>query len=205
MAAAIAIRNLYVRMGFTQAAATEITDNQEYDSLNELRLLSDANVAKLCKVVRRPGGQIPNPAGAAGAMIPDPGIPISLRAENNMKLLTFYTRDLDRLLRNEPVASITLAKVRSLRELKEHKQAYNNPMSDITLHKTDWSRNMEVILEHLRLTMGETKIPLAYVVRQTHKVAPAATDQQEGYETPQDEMTAEHRLQTLSYTGEHQQ
>ena len=97
MAAAIAICNLLTQMGFTQAAAAKIANNQGYDSLDEMKLLSNADVAELCKVVCCPGGQVPNPAGVAGAMMPDPGIPISLRAENNMKLLTFYIRHLDRV------------------------------------------------------------------------------------------------------------
>ena len=149
MAAAIAIGNLLTQMGCTIAAATEITDNQGYDSLDELKLLNNADVIELCKVVQWPGGQVPNPAGVAGAMMPDPGIPISLCAKNNIKLLTFYIRHLDRILRNKPAANITLDKVQALQELKDHKHTYNNPPLDITLHETNWSRNIKVILEHL--------------------------------------------------------
>ena len=56
MAAAIATRNLLTRMGCTIAAATKIVDNQGYDSLDKLKLLNDADIVKLCKVVRQPGG-----------------------------------------------------------------------------------------------------------------------------------------------------
>ena len=87
MAAANAVRNMYTRMGFSQAAATEICNEQGYDSLDELKLLSDSDVVELCKVVRRPGGQIPDPVAGPPNMMANPGIPISLRAEKNMKLL----------------------------------------------------------------------------------------------------------------------
>ena len=190
MAAAIAIRNLLTQMGCTIAAATEIADNQGYDSLDKLKLLNNADVVKLCKVIQQPGGQIPNPAGAAGTMMPDPGVPISLRAKNNIKLLTYYIRHLDQISRKEQAAGITLAKVRALRELKDHKHTYHNPPLEITLQETDWSRNMEVILEHLWATLGGTGIPLAYVVCRTHTVPPAAGDPPDKYKTLQDEMIA---------------
>ena len=86
------MRQAYVRLGFTQAAALAITDVQGVDSIEELRMLKDAEIANLCKVMRRPGGTIPNPnAAVAGqpATIPNPGIPISLMAENRLVLAAY--------------------------------------------------------------------------------------------------------------------
>ena len=82
-------------------------------------------------------------------MMPNPGTLISFCAKNNIKLLTLYIRHLDCVSHKEQAANITLAKVQALRELKDHKHTYNNPPLEITLHETNWSRNIKVILEHL--------------------------------------------------------
>ena len=49
---------------------------------------------------------------------------------------------------------------------------------------------MEAILEYLRSCPGTTKIPLAYVVRETVEVTPAGEDVATNYDTVQDEMIA---------------
>ena len=56
-----------------------VTDEQGIDTLTEVRNMEDANVENLCKVLRRPGVQ--NTSG-----IPDPGVKVSVRAEENLKL-----------------------------------------------------------------------------------------------------------------------
>jgi hypothetical protein len=61
MAQVAALRQAYVCLGFMNAAATNITNNQDVDSLDELKVLRDEDIVNLCKVVRRPGGMIPNP------------------------------------------------------------------------------------------------------------------------------------------------
>ena len=49
---------------------------------------------------------------------------------------------------------------------------------------------METILEYLRACPGTTKIPLAYVVRDSVEVVPSGEDPPENYEAVQDEMIA---------------
>ena len=76
-------------LGFTNAAAVFITDQQGLDSLDEFHPLTDDEVENLIKVTHHPGGTIPNPAPVvAGApalpLIQNPGIPVSLHAENNL-------------------------------------------------------------------------------------------------------------------------
>jgi len=67
-------------MGFTSAAANLLTDEQGIDSLNEVLNMDDGNIENLCKVLRRPGGQ--NASGNS-----DPGVEVSARAEENLKLV----------------------------------------------------------------------------------------------------------------------
>ena len=112
MAAALtAMRAAYARLGFENDAATMITDDQELDSVEELQILTDAEVENLCKVLRRPGGTISNPNAAnqgQPAQIPNPGIQVSLRAENNLKLGCFYIRHCVRTSRACTPALLTM-------------------------------------------------------------------------------------------------
>ena len=89
-------------MGFTPAVATFIMDTQGMNDLEEFLLMDDEGVRTLCKVIRRPGGQVPNPAfaaagtaaAAAAARIPtnisNPGYVVSTCAETNLKLMCHF-------------------------------------------------------------------------------------------------------------------
>ena len=71
------------RLGFTNAVAVFITDQQGLDSLDEFCPIMDDEVKNLITVTHRPGGTIPNPAPVVtGALalpqIPNPGILPSL-------------------------------------------------------------------------------------------------------------------------------
>jgi hypothetical protein len=108
---AAALRNMYVRLGFTNAMAVYIMDTQDINSIDELRNLDDASVKNLCQALKKPGGTIPNPnAGAANApaKIPNPGFNVSIRAEENLKLAVYYIRHQQWVSRPVAVASITL-------------------------------------------------------------------------------------------------
>ena len=63
----VALHAALTRMGFTAAVATFTTDTQGMNDLEEFLLMDDEGVRTLCKAIRHPGGQIPNPAFAAQA------------------------------------------------------------------------------------------------------------------------------------------
>jgi hypothetical protein len=96
------MRAAMVRIGFSEQAAQALgVEEQGIATLDEIRLLSDEEIESLCKVIRRPGGAIPQPAAAAGAApipIPNPGVQVNLRATTNLKLLSFYLRHFITLL-----------------------------------------------------------------------------------------------------------
>ena len=56
MAGIVEMNDMYERLGFTAAAASQLTGAQGMDDLTELSLLSDTEVDSLCKLVRNPGG-----------------------------------------------------------------------------------------------------------------------------------------------------
>lgn len=199
MAANAAMRTMFTRLGFSQAAAQAIVDDQGLDTLAEVKLLTDDEVESLCKVIRRPGGTVPAPDPGA-APVPNPGTPVNLRAENHMKLLAFYLRHQDRVSRSVQVPDITLETIRALRELRDFESTYKATTDDApNINTKDWPKTMESIHEFLRSYLGEHKIPLAYVVRKDDGVP--AEDPVGGYLTVQDEMIARAKHYTISANG----
>ena len=192
-AMAAAMRTAYGRLGFSDPAATAITDDQNIDSLDELELLTEDEIESLCKALRRPGGTIANPDAAnpgAPAVIPNPGINVSLRAETNLKLAGWFLKHRTRVSRPKTAALITLQRVRELKEYKNQESTWECPSEAPTINYNDWPKTMESILEYLRACPGTTKIPLAYVVRDTVEVPADADDPAGEYDTVQDEMIA---------------
>jgi hypothetical protein len=126
MAAVNAMRMMFNRIGFTLAASQVIVDDQGMDTLEEIRLLSDDVIENLCKVIRRPGGTIPGPNPGA-APVNNPGTPVSLRAENHLKLLAFFLRHQVRVSRVTVPANITLDTIREFRQLRDVESTYKTP------------------------------------------------------------------------------
>ena len=188
MAQVAALRQAYVRLGFTNAAAHSITDEQQIDTVTELGLLLDDDVKRLCKVVRRPGGTIPNPVGDEPQLVPDPGVPVSMRAETNLKLAAYWVRHQGRISREPIAVNITLENVRKLRELRDLEKDYEAPTDTPKIDDKDWTKTLEGLAEYLRACPGETKIPLSYVIRKGRAVPPEQQDPPANYHDSFDEM-----------------
>ena len=93
MADVVALRADLMRLGFSTKGAGFITYDQGLDKLDEFKVLTNDEIESLCKIVRRPGGTIPNPnAGDPGqpATLSNPGEQVLLRAELNIKLACYY-------------------------------------------------------------------------------------------------------------------
>jgi len=198
MAAVNAIRTMLHRLGFSQAAAQVIVDEQGLDSLAEIQLLTDDEVESLCRVIRRPGGTIPglNPGDAP---VNNPGTPVNLQAENHLKLLAFFLRHQDRVGRTVTTADITLDSIRTLRELRDFESSYKEPDDPPSINAKDWHKTMESLHEYLRSYLGDNKIPLAYVVRKEQDVP--VFDPTEEHPTVQDAMIARARHYTVAPDG----
>ena len=72
MADVVALRTAFTHLGLSAKADGFITDNQRLDTLDELKMLTNDEIERLCKVVRRPGGTVPKPNAG------DPGQPATL-------------------------------------------------------------------------------------------------------------------------------
>ncbi|KAI2499837.1 hypothetical protein MHU86_14654 [Fragilaria crotonensis] len=169
------------------------------DTLEEIQLLSDDEIENLCKVIRRPGGTIPG-LKPGDAPVNVPGTPISLRAENHLKLLALYLRhQKQRISRVVNVANVTLKTIRTLRKLRDFEMTYKAPNNPPTINPKGWPKTMERIHEYLRSYLREQKIPLAYVVRKDDAIP--TIEPEGGYATVQDEMIACASHYTLGPNG----
>jgi hypothetical protein len=86
-------------------------------------------------------------------------------------------------------ASIALTVVRRLRSTKEYEENFKVTAEQPIINKKHWPRTMEAIREFFGSVLGETGVPLAYVVCKNVEIPPG-TDPSEGYITVAEEMIA---------------
>jgi uncharacterized membrane protein YgcG len=196
-AALVDLRAMLVLMGCSILVSEAIAVEQGYNTLVELALLQADDIGVLCKVIRRPGGLVQNPAlavpGAAVANMPpfvnNPGLPVSTRAEKNLKLLAYYLRYQERVSRTVLATNITLVMVRATESYGKWEEDHSN-LEAPKIDSKDWSKTMEGIQGWLRGCLGQTKIPLAYVIRADIEVPAEAADPATNYSSRIDELIA---------------
>jgi hypothetical protein len=93
-----AFRASLVRIGFSiPASAYIVAPDGQGILFTDLVDLADADITTLCSALRRPGGMINDPNGAALApQIRNPGIPVSALAERRLKIMVYLARLYDR-------------------------------------------------------------------------------------------------------------
>ena len=186
----VALREALMRLGFSAKGVGFITDDQGLDTLDELKVLTNDEIEILCKVVRHPGGTIPNPkAGDPGqpATLSNPGEQVPLRSELNLELACYYLQFKYQTSRVVGSPDINLVNFRALRNRRDWEKSHKD-VDAPELSLRDWSRNIESIEEWLRGCLGVSNIPLAYVFRSEELmpvVIPAG-----GYKLLQDELIA---------------
>ena len=184
-AAAVGIRAALQRMGCSAAAATAITDDQTYDSIELLEELDDEQVKTMCAAIWKPGGQV---AGAGGVLAPDHGHQISARAEQNLKLMGYWLRHQRRISRTAAPGDITLATVRAIKRLYQFEKDYEEPDVDFEVDDRDWPRTIEALDEYLLSVLGVSGLPLAYVTRKDQEALPEGDEGPDEFDTLEDEM-----------------
>ena len=76
------------------------------------------------------------------------------------------------------------------KELYYEEEAYKIPDNKVKVDHKDWVKLMELMEDHLKMRLGRTKIPLAYVIRANSQVIPEAENDTNNYDTHQDELIA---------------
>jgi hypothetical protein len=158
--------------------------------------LNGKDIDSLVNQLRSPGGVIAGPrivGGAAqgdpGPLVASPGHSISIRAETNLKLAVFYLHHQAHISIVVSPASIALTVVRHLRLTKAYEENFNVTAEQPIINEKDWPRTIEEIRELFGSVLTETRVPLAYVVRENVEIPPDI-DPSEGYTTAAEEMIA---------------
>jgi hypothetical protein len=159
---------MYAHIGFTNRANDNIVDNvQQINSTMELGYLKDDDMANLCKMIRHPGGHLPNPAFVAGgaepAMILYLGIMVSQCAETNLQLALYTIQHHARISRAVNIPEMNPTYVRHLRELKIKESVHAGDAPTLPrIDPKNWPKMMDVMQGHFStILLGETKAPLA--------------------------------------------
>jgi hypothetical protein len=123
MATPAIIRAMFERLGFTPGAAASLEGNDHgINTLEEVVFLNDKDIDSLVKQLWRQGGMIAGPTivgraaqGNPGPLVANPGHPVSIRADTNLKLTVFYLRHQAHISIIVSPARIALPVVRRLR------------------------------------------------------------------------------------------
>ena len=121
-------------------------------------------------------------------MITNPGFPVALRAENNLRLAAYWLRLQVKVGRAVTPALVVLNTIRTIRDLRDSDITYSAPTEYPVINDKDWPRTIKSIVEFLGTFLGETKIPLAYVIRETVELLDVA-DTPADYASVGEEMT----------------
>jgi hypothetical protein len=196
-----ALRTMFSRIGFSNDAATRLVDAQGLTSMDVIGKMDSKKVQACCYGLKKPGGQIPHPT-LADTMIPDPGTRVGIVEETNLELLAFLVRHYIRVSRALQPHEVTLDLVNQIKERVDYEETWTAaPDEKPVLNNQDWYHTMEDIRNYLARTPGTTKIPLAYVVRESIEVLPSAEDPSTNYTSLDAEMIARapHGTATYSY------
>ena len=203
--------NMLVCLNFTAAAAL-ITTEQQIDTLDALRSLLDADIERLCKTARRSGGLVPNPNAPAFGQAPDPnnhpyiynpGVSVALIAENMLVLTSFYLCHQIRIGQTVVANDIMAVNVTLMRSIRDHEEAHAQPVDVPELKNVkEMVRFCESLDSYLNQYVGETKVPLSYVIRPLEAPPISADDPSVDYDSVEDEMIARNPHGTVTYRAD---
>jgi hypothetical protein len=109
-----AIREMLLRLGFSEAAATYLAGTCGIDSLDQIAYLDGIeDVDTTIKGVTNLGGTVTTGSGATRVTSCSNGIPVSIIAVANLKLCVYYLKHMERVHRQPLANAINLVLVRS--------------------------------------------------------------------------------------------
>jgi hypothetical protein len=112
------------------------------------------------------------------------------RADANVQLASHTVRhDNSRVSRTTDVVAMNPTHVRRLRELKikEDSCDSNLPLAP-TIDPKNWPKTIDALQDCFSSVLGETKAPLAHVIRDVAAATAEADDDPNNYDTPENEM-----------------
>jgi hypothetical protein len=110
--------------------------------------------------------------GNPGPLVDNPGHSVSIRSDTNLKLAVCYLHHQARISRIVAPAGVAITVVRRLCSTKEYEENFKVTADQPTINEKDWPRTMEATHEFFGSVLGETGVPLAYVVRENVEIPP---------------------------------
>jgi hypothetical protein len=173
MISVTAINTILERLGFSDAAAAYLTGARGIDSLDDIRYLDGIDdIDSTIKGVTNPGGTVTTGTGSSMFTSRNNGIPVSIRAVANLKLLVEYLKHMERVQRDPLPSAINLVLVRSYRDQQRHGVGFKKTDEEPEINEKDWPRTLEKIEDYLASQYGVTGATLDYVVRAEIDVKP---------------------------------
>ena len=143
--------------------------------IDTLISLNDKDIISLCDVIRSPGGSIANPTYVqvggiypvgVNAYICNNGTPVSIVAENNLKLTVFYLKYMNQVSRPVPVSKVTVLNIKTVASLYKFERDYEPKEGAMIIDAKNWVKTLDDMYEFLKKQVGTTsKNLLAYVIR----------------------------------------
>ena len=173
-------------MGYSQAGATHLTENEKVKTMSALRRLDAPKLALIGKRMVNPGGTTAS-------------IAVTATAELNMTTAAYIARYWDRSSRPYGPAAIVVepsdlfdeAELQeSLEKEWDNSNAIFNRVTDNDLKDGGFKRTLDDFDENLKLYRGSKKVLLAYLRRPDLLVKPHLDDDETKYVTKDDELIA---------------
>jgi hypothetical protein len=121
MSSVNAIKRILERLGFSEAAATYLISTCGIDSLGEIAYLDGSeDVDAMIKGVTNPVVMVTTVEGTSRVTSRNNGIPVSIRAVDNLKRCVYYLKHMERVQCQPVPNAINLVLVRSYRDQQRH-------------------------------------------------------------------------------------
>ena len=148
-------------------------NDQGLNSLKVLANLEEKEITSLCKLCRKPGGTVEanqtQRRNQGSQSIPNPGVPVALIHENNLKLAVFYLKYLVMTSRPLDVDRVSMRNLQGIQDFKKRIDNMENPCPTTApkLTNKDMFEFFGDFRDFLSDNIGPlSKRPLSYVVRE---------------------------------------
>ena len=135
------LHDMYMQLGFSPKAARLLVREQEIDSPDKLRVLTEKDADDICNVIRKPGGKNAD-------RLPNRGQQVSVIAQANLKLAAFLFPHKCRCIFHQEVTGVSEDTVHLLAGKKRLED--NNKNTDVLpkVNNTNMAELMEAIEEY---------------------------------------------------------
>ena len=181
---------MFKGLGLKDAAAKALVHEQSISTPSILRDMSEYDITTLCKVIRKPGGQVEEDVPGIGRnagrtrMVPNPGAPIAMIHETRIKLARFYLKYKEMTSRIVETRAMTPSAIQELHDFKLVLEIESELPDVTTIPNLTHDRIFEwfdEFREYLDERVGKaSQRPLSYVVRKTTAVKPSMLDPETG-------------------------